>query len=91
MNVPVVSRWGSWRFHQSKLFQRFGEDAVEILSKVQLWRRPLQKIGGKTHLIKTINVMIDSCLIFYICVFLSRTFWRRCSILLSIFEVPGDS
>ncbi|XP_062847650.1 transmembrane channel-like protein 7 [Trichomycterus rosablanca] len=46
MKIPVVSRWGSWRFHQSKLIQRFGKNAGEVLSKVQLWRRPVQKIGG---------------------------------------------
>ncbi|XP_066538396.1 transmembrane channel-like protein 4 [Hoplias malabaricus] len=46
MRVPVVTRWGSWRVHQSKAFRRFREEAKDMLSKVVIWRKTTQKIGG---------------------------------------------
>uniref|UniRef100_A0A3B4E1W5 Transmembrane channel-like protein n=1 Tax=Pygocentrus nattereri TaxID=42514 RepID=A0A3B4E1W5_PYGNA len=46
MKVPVVTRWGSWRIHQSKAFRRFREDAKDVLAKLALWRKTIHKIGG---------------------------------------------
>ncbi|XP_066569067.1 transmembrane channel-like protein 7 isoform X2 [Amia ocellicauda] len=48
LQVPAMSsRWQSWLRSQNTRLRRLQEEAGELLGRMQLWRKPLETIGGQ--------------------------------------------